>query len=212
MKSCAAAAMTAFMIFAATAVACACDKNVIYIAQAQNHAIEDYDRYWGYPEDFTKTISYMIAFRLMYETGKTVKVLERSEIHLFGDEDGSMLDIEAAKKLPGVADGCYIVSGIVREAVIDTSRSLKLAFGKKKFDIYSQMHLVLADISTGKTLVSDGYLGRHETSTMPNELWNRDRRQFFPTDPVEAGGNAMGIPFSRISQDFARAVKPVLAN
>jgi hypothetical protein len=208
----------AVIIFAAsitllsTSQAFCCEKNVIYVAHMENRAIQEYDRYWGYPEDFSKTVTYMIAFRLMYETGKTIKILDASETSLFGSDEEELLNVDNAKKLPGVGDGCYIVAGIISEAVVDTSRSLKLAIGRKKFDIYSTMQLAMADVSTGKVLVSDGYLGKHETSTMPNDLINRDRRQFFPTDPVEAGGNALGIPFSRISFDFARSVKQVIAD
>ncbi len=189
-----------------------CDKNVIYVAHMENRAIQEYDRYWGYPEDFSKTVTYMIAFRLMYETGKTIKIIDASESSLFGSDEEELLNIADAKKLTGVGDGCYIVAGMINTAVVDTSRSLKLAIGRKKFDIYSTMHLAMADISTDKILVSDGYLGKHETSSMPNDLINRDRRQFFPTDPVEAGGNALGIPFSRISFDFARSVKQVFTD
>ncbi len=203
--------ITAFFALYSTTEALCCDKNVIYVTQIENRAIQDYDRYWGYPEDFSKTVTFMIAFRLMYETGKTIKIISAAESSLFSADEEELFNAAEAKKLNGVGDGCYIVAGYIAEAVVDTSRSLKLAIGRKKYDIYSAMHLAFADLSTDKILVSDGYVGKHETSTMPNELINRDRRQFFPTDPVEAGGNALGIPFSRISFDFARSVKQVIA-
>jgi len=202
---------TAFFALYSTTDALCCDKDIIYVTHIENRAIQDYDRYWGYPEDFSKTVTFMIAFRLMYETGKTIKIVNASESSLFGADEEELFNAADAKKLDGVGDGCYIVAGYISEAVVDTSRSLKLAIGRKKYDIYSAMHLAFADLSNDKILVSDGYVGKHETSTMPNELINRDRRQFFPTDPVEAGGNALGIPFSRISFDFARSVKQVIA-
>jgi hypothetical protein len=184
-----------------------CSKGVIYIASLENKAVLTQDKYWGDPLLFDDVTTYILAYKLMWMTRRPVIVLDIASKYV--TKDGKP-DLDAVNKaIGGEPQGCWLVYGEVTQAEIATKKLGIAGVGaKKKYKISVRVHLTLADINTGKIKLDDDFNGYHETSTIQAEdTANPDKRPSFTEDPVEAGGDALGIPFSRIYNSFSDRIR-----
>jgi len=182
-----------------------CGNGAIYITTLDNSAVHDMDKYWGNPKDFGRVASYILAYKLMWITGKPVIVLDKPTDELM-TSDGSP-NVEKAKELQGDMPASCIVLGQITSAVIETKRVFKPGESRKKYRISVKVRLVLIDAKTGEVKLDAPYSEYHETSLLEQEnINNADKRPGFSMDPVEAGGSALGVPFSRIFGRFARSI------
>jgi hypothetical protein len=187
----------------AAAVA-ACDPNTITVLKLDNRAVKEQDKYWGNPDYFGTTITYMLAFKMMWATGKPVKVADVKSADVMKVQD--IPDPDAIRVALGDSPSCLIALGSVDQAVIFTKKSVNVVKGNKKFEIDAKLKLSVVDLAAGATKFSDTYSEEHETSTLIEQLSNTDKVLYFPSDPVEAGGNPLGVPFSRIFNKFCKKV------
>jgi hypothetical protein len=197
-------ALSLFAVASARAAAAdaACNPNAIAVAGLDNNAVAETDKYWGAPADFGNTITYVLAFKLMWATGKPVTVINAKSLTLMGAQD--LPDIAAVKKALGENPACKVVLGSIDQAIITTKKSRSLLQGKKKFTIVVKMRLELVDLAQDKTVINETFTNEHETTTLLQEFSNNNKLLFFPNDPVEAGGNPLGVPFSRIFNTFGK--------
>ena len=200
-------AASASVAGAASAPAQDCSKGVIYIAQLENKAVLAQDKYWGDPTLFDDVTTYILAYKLMWLTRRPVIVLNIGSKSVEKDDK---VDLDTINKaIDGEPIGCWLVYGEVTQADIATKKMGIAGVGaKKKYKISVRAHLTLADMSTGQKLLDSDFNGYHETSTIQAEdTANPDKRPSFTSDPVEAGGGALGIPFSRIFNSFADRIR-----
>lgn len=182
----------------------ACDPNTITVLKLENRAVREQDKYWGSPDYFGNTLTYMLAFKLMWATGKAVKVADVKSEDVMKVQD--IADPDAIRAALGENPSCYVALGAVDKAVIYTKKSADILKGRKKFQIDAKMKLTLVDLAAGAVKFGDTYSEMHETSALVEALSDNDKILYFPSDPVEAGGNPLGIPFSRIFNKFCKKV------
>jgi len=207
--------MTALAIVAAAAVfapaakaADVCDPGKLTVLTLDNQAVLEIDKYWGNPRDFEKATTFILAARLLADSGKYVRVVNAPGISLFNSD--KRINIEAVGKAAGEDAGCFVAVGAVTEAIVDTSRSAKLPMIKKKFKIRAAARLALVDLREEKELFNDLFVGSHETSDLPTEFLDAHKQQDLPIDPVQAGGSGMGIPFSRMFTQYSKKALEII--
>jgi len=202
------AAVAAGMFFAVSGAgalaqeAAACDPGAAAVLTLQNKAVTQIDKYWGDPLYFGGTITHVLAFKLMWTSGKSVRVSPAKSEDVMKLE--GIADVDAVRAALGENPPCHAVLGVIEQAVVDTKKSANVLVGQKKFFITAKVRLMLVDVAQGKVELNESYTNEHETSTLLEALSDSHKTLYFPLDPVEAGGNPLGIPFSRVFTNFSK--------
>ncbi len=214
-------------------VAETCDPGIIYVATLENKAIRQIDKFWGRPEDIGKTTAGILAHVLLTDTGTLVAMAgdadgipvssstdpKSAAKSLLDGKQGCFVAFGSIDRALVYAHNVYkfkptVSAGVSTKRQDDSgdkdwydylSENVQPGHIRRKLKIETASHLYLYDRRSDSIVIDMTIDGKHETSVKEYESTDKDKRITLSSNPSEASGSQVGIPFVRMFDDFAKA-------